>query len=91
MSSLTEVSGAAPVPRAIGPYPARFPAFQCPRVHFVRAHLGVSHRVLGVCFEPATEYFASAALDRGTGGMGCDWDRLRCRRAVLALLAKAKP
>ena len=55
------MSGAAPVPRAVGPYPARFPALQCPPVHFVRAHLGVrdvrkksaqsvSHRVLGVCF-----------------------------------------
>ena len=30
------------VPRAVGPYPARFPALQCPPVHFVRAHLGVS-------------------------------------------------
>ena len=55
------MSGAAPVPRAVGPYPARFPALQCPPVHFARAHLGirearkksvppVSHRVFGVCF-----------------------------------------
>ena len=55
------MSGAAPVPRAVGPYPARFPALQYTPVHFVCAHLGIrearkksvppiSHRVLGVCF-----------------------------------------